>query len=33
MDREELKRIFEQFVAEKYPTGELEMYADSRTGI
>lgn len=30
MDREELIKIFEQFVAEKYPTGELEMYADYR---
>lgn len=30
MDREELKRIFEQFVAENYPDGEVEMYADYR---
>lgn len=30
MDREELIKIFEQFVAENYPDGEVEMYADYR---
>lgn len=30
MDREELIKIFEQFVAENYPDGEIEMYADYR---
>jgi hypothetical protein len=30
MDREELKRIVEQFAKEEYPSGELEMYADYR---
>lgn len=30
MDREELIKIFEQFIAENYPNGEVEMYADYR---
>ena len=30
MDREELENLFEQFVSEKYPSRELEMYADYR---
>lgn len=30
MTRDEIKQAFEAFVAEEYPTGELEMYADYR---
>ena len=30
MDREELEKIFEQFISENYPDREVEMYADYR---
>lgn len=33
MDREELIKIFEQFIEEKYPDRELEMYPDYRDAL